>query len=78
MPALSPEAVSARARLGGLKRSGVPSDDPRYDEARRDLRAEVLAAYVRRVLDDWPPLTAAQRASLAELLRPVRDGGGVT
>ena len=77
MPALSPEARTARARIGGLKRSGVPDDDPRYDEARRDLRAQVLTDYVQRVLDDWPPLTAEQRSKLAELLRPVRvhDGG---
>jgi hypothetical protein len=78
MPALSPEARSHRARIGGLKRSGVPDDDPRYDEARRDLRAQVLTDYVQRVLDDWPPLTAEQRSKLAELLRPIRihaDGG---
>jgi hypothetical protein len=76
MPALSPEARRHAARIGGLKRSGVPDDDPRYDEARRDLRAQILHDYVERVLADWPPLTAEQRAKLAELLRPVRVHGG--
>jgi len=33
-----------------------------------------VGAYVERVLADWPPLTAEQRAALAELLRPVRVG----
>jgi hypothetical protein len=66
LPALSPEARRHRARLGGLKRSGVPDDDPRYDEARRDLRAQVLTDYVQRTLAGRPPLTAEQRSKLAE------------
>jgi hypothetical protein len=76
MPALPPEARTARARIGGLKRSGVPDDDPRYDEARRDLRAAMLADHIERLLASWPPLTSEQRSNLAELLRPVRGGGG--
>ena len=79
---LSPDAAHYRARLGGLKSRGVPDNDPRYDEARRDLRAAVLTDYVERMLADWPPLTDEQRSKLAELLKPVRihppnDGGRV-
>jgi len=70
MPALPPEARTARARIGGLKRSGVP------DDARRDLRAAMLADHIERLLASWPPLTSEQRSNLAELLRPVRGGGG--
>jgi hypothetical protein len=76
MAALPPEARSARARIGGLKRGGVPDTDPRYDQARRDLRAAVLCEHIERVLADWPPLSAEQRSQLAELLRPVRVHGG--
>ena len=45
-------------------------------EARRNLRAQVIADYVQRVLDDWPRLTEEQRSKLAELLQPVRVHGG--
>jgi hypothetical protein len=45
-------------------------------EARRDLRAQVMADYVQRLVDHWPPLTDEQRSKLAELLRPVRVPGG--
>jgi hypothetical protein len=76
MPALNREARSARARLGGLKRSGVPPDDPRYDAAKGDLRAAMLADHIERLLASWPPLTSEQRSNLAELLRPVRVRGG--
>jgi hypothetical protein len=76
MPALPPEARTAVARIGGMKRCGVPDHDPRYDEARREIRAAMATDYVRRLLDDWPPLTAEQRSKLAELLRPVRIHGG--
>jgi hypothetical protein len=69
---ISAEAASHRGRLGGLTRTGVPADDPRYDEERRALRAAVLADHIERTLDDWPPLTLEQRSRLAELLRPVR------
>ena len=75
---VSPEVSYHRACLGGFKRSGVPSDDPRYDESRCALRAAMLTEYVEKALADWPPLSADQRSKLAELLRPVRihAGGG--
>ena len=31
-----------------------------------------VAEAIRRFVDDWPPLTPAQRDDLAVLLRPVR------
>jgi hypothetical protein len=68
MPQLSPAARSARARLGGLKRCAVPPDDPRYAEAKRDLRAHKLIDHIERALAESPPLTYAQLAHLMELL----------
>ena len=35
-----------------------------------------LAAYVRRTVDAWPPLTPEQRDRLAVLLRPSTDPSG--
>jgi hypothetical protein len=68
----SPAAAHSRARLAGLASAGVPADDPRYDEARRDLAAALLNEHIQRVLAEAPPLTKQQRAELAELLRPIR------
>ena len=68
----SPSAAHHRAALAGLARNGVPKDDPRYAEHRRQLDAALLADHIERVLAKAPPLTAAQRARLAELLKPVR------
>ena len=65
---MSPAAAHHRARLGGLKRLGVPAEDPRYDEARRDLAAQLLAEHIEKVLAKAPPLTEEQRAQLAEEL----------
>ena len=69
MPALSSAVATARARLGGLARCDVPDTDPRYDEARRELRAAVLAEHVERVVNGWPKLTPCQLDSIAALLR---------
>jgi hypothetical protein len=74
MPAPSSNVAHHRAILAGLASGGVPPDDPRYDEARRGLAAAKLTEYVERVLAEAPPLSDAQRAKLAELLRPVRVG----
>jgi hypothetical protein len=40
------------------------------------MQPDELAEYVRRAVDQAPPLTETQRARLAQLLRPVasRDG----
>ena len=68
--------TAERARYASLTRSRDP-DDPELLEARRNLRAERLADYIEKILAAAPPLTDEQRSRLAELLRPVRTGGGV-
>ncbi len=57
-----------RARLAALTRHRNP-DDPALSDARRDFHAERLAEAVRRVVDSAPPLTTAQRDTIAALLR---------
>ena len=57
-----------RARVASLTRSRKP-DDPDLVAARRDLRAERLALYIRKAVDAAPPLTDEQRDRLAGLLR---------
>lgn len=57
-----------RARVAALSRDRQP-DDPDLIDARRDLRAQRLADYIKRVVDTAPPLTPAQRDRLALLLR---------
>ena len=48
-----------------------PNDSQTVDLA-RDLKAELLAEYIQRVVEMAPPLTQAQRDKLAILL-----GGGL-
>lgn len=57
-----------RARVASLTRSRTP-DDPDLLNARRDLKAERLAKYIRECVDTAPPLSAEQRDRLATLLR---------
>jgi hypothetical protein len=57
-----------RARVASLTRSRKP-DDPELVDARRNMRTERLADYIKRTVDAAPPLTAAQRDRLALLLR---------
>ncbi|TSD95048.1 hypothetical protein FOS14_18820 [Skermania sp. ID1734] len=64
----SPAVRHERARVAALTRDRKP-DDPELLEARRNLRAETLAEYVRRVVDAAPPLTPEQRDKIAGLLR---------
>ncbi len=56
-----------RARVAALSRDRAP-DDPELLDARRNLRAERLAAAIRETVDAAPPLTDDQRARLAALL----------
>lgn len=67
-----------RARHTALKRYRA-DDDPQVVAARRDLKAASMAQQIERFKDyldreiaSAPPLTAQQRATLAELLEPVR------
>lgn len=66
-----PKAVAhQRAKIAGLSRDRKP-DDPQLVEARRNLRAEMLAEHVRKVVDQAPPLSTEQRHRIAALLRGV-------
>lgn len=49
--------------------------DPNADvtDLQRQLRAEVLANYITKVVSQAPPLTRAQRDELAMLLRGTDD-----
>lgn len=58
---------STKARVAGLKRHRG-SDDPATIEALREHRADTLAEYIRKVVDQPPPLSAEQRLKLAGLL----------
>ena len=69
MPGNPSSAVAHhRARRGGIK-FGRPDDEAALAKARRDLRAELLAEHVERVVEEFPPLTPAQLDRIAALLR---------
>lgn len=65
-----------RARIAALQQAGASPNDPDLLDAQRRLRETRLADYIDRVLAQAPPLSDEQRVRLAELLRPVRNGGG--
>ncbi len=60
--------TAERARLASLSRSRTP-DDPELIAARRNLKAERLAEYIRTTVDQAPALSPQQRDRLATLLR---------
>jgi hypothetical protein len=64
--------VLTRVALARAVKSG---DEAAQTEARRDYAAEKLADYIRRTVDEAPPLSDEQRARLALLLRPTAGGG---
>ena len=67
--------TKARSRLGNaVQKHGKHS--PQAAEAGVNFRARKLEDHVRKILAEAPPLTDEQRNALAELLRPVRRGGG--
>jgi hypothetical protein len=55
-----------------VKNGERPSDDREFVEAGSNLRAEVLAEHVAKVVSAWPPLTREQIDRVAAVLR----GGG--
>jgi hypothetical protein len=57
-----------RARVAHAVRYHGP-DAPEVADARRDLAAANLAAYIEKTVSNAPPLTAEQRDRLALLLR---------
>ncbi len=56
-----------RARVAALTRDRAP-DDPELVDARRSLAAAHLEDYIAKTLAAAPPLTAAQRARLRNVL----------
>lgn len=67
----TPESVkTCRARLAALGRHRAPGD-PAITEASRDLKAAVAEEFIRRLVEEAPPLTEVQRNRLASLLAPV-------
>ncbi len=56
-----------RARVAALSRDRAP-DDPELVDARRSLAATRLEDYIAKTVAAAPPLTAAQRARLQDLL----------
>lgn len=68
---MSTAVLRERGRVASLTRSRS-ADDPELIEARTNLAAEKLAAYVSAVVAEAPPLTDAQRDRIAALLRPTK------
>lgn len=66
-----PTPRQARAALAGVT-TNRPDDEERITEARRDLHAANLAAFVSRTLATAPVPTVEQRAAIAQILM----GGG--
>jgi len=57
-----------RAEVAALSRSRS-ADDPDLINARRNMRAELLADHVAKVVAQAPPLTPVQRDRIAVLLQ---------
>lgn len=68
------QVSKARARVAALSRTDA-GDDDRRTEARRDLNAAKIEAYIEKLLATAPPISDEQRTRLAALLRPVRVDG---
>lgn len=66
---MSKSWLAERGKLAAVTRHHGP-DHPAVTEARRDLRAARAEEYIRKLVDEAPPLTAEQRAALAALLAP--------
>ncbi len=70
---MTSSVLRARSRLGNeqkrQKHDPTPEGAQRVDQARRDLAAVKLEAYIQRVVDEAPELTAEQKSRLALLLR---------
>lgn len=68
----NPSRRSAAAAVGAIERHWGP-DDPRLPELRRDLRAAQLEDHVRRIIEQAPEITSAQRVRITALLWGVTD-----
>ncbi|TGA89424.1 hypothetical protein [Streptomyces sp. MZ04] len=65
--AISKPVAESRSRLGAKRRWNPDAD---VTEERRELKAALLEAHIKKVVDSLPPLSDEQRAKLALLLRP--------
>lgn len=70
MPTIDPQVAHHRGRKAIAVRHGRRD---MAEDADQKLRAARLAAYIRKLVDEWPPLTNEQRSDLAALLRPGGD-----
>lgn len=59
------EVLQARAALGVASRRG---DSEKINDARRDLAAAKMAAYVEKIVAEAPPLTDEQRARVSAIV----------
>ena len=66
MPELLPTITKSRSRLALATKH---RDAEAATEARRDLAAAKVQQYIERTLAEAPPLTDAQRVTLARLLQ---------
>ena len=60
---------TAKAKVAALSRTRTP-DDPEFIEARQNLAAANIAAYIERQVKAAPPLSDAQLDRITILLRP--------
>lgn len=67
-----PEAHRIGVKIGGYVRHG---NVLAASAARRELDLHKLRQHAKAVVDSWGPVTASERAELAELLRPWAGGG---
>ncbi len=63
---MHPQVARTRSQVAVAHRRGNPDE---IASARRDLAAAKLEDYIKRVVDNAPPLSEAQKASLASLIR---------
>jgi hypothetical protein len=69
-----PDVARARGRHNALLRCR-PAGDPDVRAAARELAAEAIADHARKIVAEWPPLTADQVERVAAILRsaPAED-----
>lgn len=65
----SPDPVmSVRGKLARAYDKRVPADEAKRQALRSELAAAKIEKYIKRVVDEAPPLTAEQRERLASIL----------
>ena len=72
------QVPSKKARVAALTRYVNNGERPPEDleDAKTDLAAANIAAYIDKVLREAPALRDEQKTALAELLKPARREGG--